>query len=160
IHSFEADDAAIYFGRDQETRAVIEKLDARRRQGGARFVIIIGASGSGKSSLLKAGVLPQLARRRNQWVLLPPIRPEKAPLEIIAKAIAERQGRPEEWRAWHKRLGQPDAVDQVAELLKDLRIGESRDATVLLPIDQFEEVFTVASAAERTAFMSLLTAAL
>ncbi len=58
------------------------------RQGGARLLVIIGASGSGKSSLLRAGVLPQLARRRREWILLPPIRPEKAPLETLAKAIA------------------------------------------------------------------------
>ena len=67
IHAFEAEDAAIYFGRDEETRAVIEQLDARRTQGGARLFVIIGASGAGKSSLLKAGVLPQLGRRRVQW---------------------------------------------------------------------------------------------
>ena len=83
IHAFEAEDAAIYFGRDDETRAVIERLDARRTQGGARFLVIIGASGSGKSSLLKAGVLPQLSRRRREWVVLPYIRPEKThPLDF------------------------------------------------------------------------------
>ena len=49
IHAFEAEDAAIYFGRDDETRAVVERLDARRTQGGARLLLIIGASGSGKS---------------------------------------------------------------------------------------------------------------
>jgi hypothetical protein len=49
IHAFEAEDAAIYFGRDDETRAVMERLDARRTQGGARFLVVIGASGSGKS---------------------------------------------------------------------------------------------------------------
>ena len=60
INAFQKEDAAIYFGRDEESRAVLERLDARRTQGGARFVIIIGASGSGKSSLLKASVLPLL----------------------------------------------------------------------------------------------------
>ena len=160
IHAFEAEDAAIYFGRDDETRAVVERLDARRTQGGARLLLIIGASGSGKSSLLRAGVLPQIARRRREWIALPPIRPEKAPLETVAKAIAEHLGKPQDWRAWHARLGQPGAADQIDELLKDLRIGDARNATVLLPVDQFEEVFTVASAAERTAFMRLLAATL
>ena len=73
IHAFEADDAAIYFGRDEETRAVVERLDARRTQGGARLLLIIGASGSGKSSLMCAGVLPQIARRRPRIRARPPL---------------------------------------------------------------------------------------
>ena len=145
IHAFEAEDAAIYFGRDDETRAVIERLDARRTQGGARFLVVIGASGSGKSSLLKAGVLPQLSRRRREWVVLPYIRPEKAPVEALAKSIAQQIGKPDDWRVWHAMLGSADAIDHVEKLLKDLRVGDARGATVLLPIDQFEEVFTVAT---------------
>ena len=108
IHAFEAEDAAIYFGRDDETRA---RDRAARRAPHARAArgccVIIGASGSGKSSLLRAGVLPQIARRRREWMALPPIRPEKAPLETVAKAIAEHLGKPEDWRNWHERLRQP-----------------------------------------------------
>jgi tetratricopeptide (TPR) repeat protein len=160
IHAFEAEDAAIYFGRDDEIRTVVERLDARRTQGGARLLLIIGASGSGKSSLLRAGVLPQVARRRREWLALPPVRPEKAPLEAIAKAIAEHIQQPEDWRSWHDRLATPDAIGLIENLLKDLRIGEARNATVLLPLDQFEEVFTVATPTERAAFIQLLAAAL
>ena len=47
IHVSEAEDAPIYFGRDGETRAVIERLHARLTQGGARLLVVIGASGSG-----------------------------------------------------------------------------------------------------------------
>jgi WD40 repeat protein len=159
IYAFEAEDAAIYFGRDEETRAAIERLDARRTQGGARFVIVIGASGSGKSSLLKASVLPQLARRHAQWVLLPCIRPEKAPLEALAKALAQHVGKPEAWREWHERLAGPEAVAAIERLTQDARIGDARAATVLLPIDQFEEVFTTTGAAERAAFLGLMAAA-
>jgi hypothetical protein len=160
IHAFEAEDAAIYFGRDEESRAVIERLDARRTQGGARFLVVIGPSGSGKSSLLKAGVLPQLSRRRREWIVLPTIRSGKAPLEMLAKAIAQQGDEPDEWRGWHQRLGSAVAIDHVEELLKDLRVGDARATTVLLPIDQFEEMFTVAAAAERDAFLHLLAAAL
>ncbi len=160
IHAFEAEDAAIYFGRDDETRALIEKLDARRRQGGARFVVLVGASGSGKSSLLRAGLLPQLARRRGRWILLAPMRPEKAPLESLAKALADKCGEPQAWRSWHERLRGPDAIRHVNELVKDLRVGEAGAATLLIPIDQFEETFTIAEAAERDAFLALLAAML
>jgi WD40 repeat protein len=160
IHAFEAEDAAIYFGRDDETRDVIERLDARRTRGGARMIVIIGASGSGKSSLLKAGVLPQLARRRTHWLMLPTMRPEKAPMEALAKSIAEFAGAPAAWSDWLAKLNGPNAADEIETLLKNARIGEARGATALLPIDQFEEVFTVASAAERAAFLQLLSVAL
>ena len=101
INAFEKEDAAIYFGRDEESRAVLERLDARRTQGGARFVVIIGASGSGKSSLLKASVLPLLARRRAQWVIA-----ARHPSREGAAGGARQGARPacrqaETWRDWH-----------------------------------------------------------
>jgi tetratricopeptide (TPR) repeat protein len=156
IHAFEAEDAAIYFGRDDETRAVIEKLDARRTQGGVRFLLVMGASGAGKSSLLKAGVLPQLARRRSHWLLLPVMRPEKAPLEAFAKILAEQLGQPDHWRATYDALSGPDAAGRIERIVQDLRVGESRAATILIPIDQFEELFTVAETNERVLLLTLL----
>jgi hypothetical protein len=160
IHAFEADDAAIYFGRDDETRAVIEKLDARRTQGGARLLLVIGASGAGKSSLLKAGVLPQLGRRRSHWLPLPVMRPEKAPLEAFTKALAQHLGRENEWRALYDDLSGPDAAGRIERIVQDLRVGEGRAATILLPIDQFEELFTIAEPGERASLLALLAAIL
>jgi len=120
---------------------------------------MIGASGSGKSSLLKAGVLPQVSRRRRDWVILPHIRPERAPVEALAKSIARQIGKPDDWRVWHAMLGSAFAIDHVEKLLKDLRVGDARGATVLLPIDQFEEVFTVATPVERATFLHVLASA-
>jgi hypothetical protein len=160
IHAFEAEDAAIYFGRDDETRAIIEKLDARRTQGGARFLLVIGASGAGKSSLLKAGVLPQLARRRSHWLLLPVMRPEKTPLEAFTKALAQHLGQENDWRALYDDLSGPDAASRIERILQDLRVGEARAATILFPIDQFEELFTVAEPGQRALLLKLLAAIL
>jgi tetratricopeptide (TPR) repeat protein len=156
IHAFEAEDAAIYFGRDDEARAVIEKLDARRTQGGVRLLLVIGASGAGKSSLLKAGVLPQLARRRSHWLLLPVMRPEKAPLEAFTKTLAQQLDRENDWRALYDDLRDPNAAGRIAQIIQDLRVGERRAATILLPIDQFEELFTVAEPDERASLLTLL----
>jgi WD40 repeat protein len=157
IQSFESEDAAIFFGRDQETIAVIERLEARRLQGGTRFLVVVGASGSGKSSLLKAGVLPQLLRRRKTWVVLPLMRPEKAPIEALAKSIAQHLGRSGDWEEWNKKLTDPaKAMEHFAKLLKDIRVGDAASATVLLPIDQLEELFKVCPENERIAFLRLL----
>jgi WD40 repeat protein len=158
IHAFEAQDAAIFFGRDEEIRAVIERLDARCNQGGNRFLVIVGASGSGKSSLLRAGVLPQLKRRNTQWIVLPIVRPERTPLQGLAKSIALHLKKPDEWRSWYDLLKDDQkAVHHIKTLLEDLRVSEASSITVLLPIDQFEEIFTIAEPEERACFVRLLT---
>ena len=77
--SFEAEDAAIFFGRDDDIRRLIERLNARRVQGGPKLIVVLGASGSGKSSLVRAGVLPRLARDKRNWITLPPFRPRTRP---------------------------------------------------------------------------------
>jgi len=157
IQAFETEDAAIYFGRDQEILSVIERLEARRRQGDTRFLIIIGASGSGKSSLLKAGVLPQLPRRTKSWIVLPVMRPGKAPIEAFAKSIAYHLNQPADWEKWRDKLSDPaKAVAEFEMLLKTLRVADAAAATVLLPMDQLEELFKVSPEPERLAFLRLL----
>ena len=74
--AFEEADAAIYFGRDDDIRALIQRLEARRVQGGEKLVVVLGASGSGKSSLLRAGVAPRLKQDQHNWIVLPPFRPQ------------------------------------------------------------------------------------
>jgi hypothetical protein len=156
IHSFDMEDAAVFFGRDVESREVVERLEARRVQGGRRLLLILGASGSGKSSLLKAGVLPQLARERAHWIVLSPFRPQRQPMTNFAKALAERIGVPQGWRDRRTRLAGDNAVAAIDEAADTIRIGEARNATVLISVDQFEEIFTIADAEERAAFMQLL----
>jgi hypothetical protein len=82
------------------------------------------------------------------------------PLEALAKAIAQHAGAPTVWEDWHGRLQRPHVVDEVAKLARSLGIGESSAAILLLPIDQFEEVFMIAESTERAAFVALLAAVL
>ncbi len=65
LEHFNYEDHAIFFGRDREVREVVDQL-LRREQAGVPGVLVEGASGSGKSSFLRAGVLPALATRRFQ----------------------------------------------------------------------------------------------
>jgi hypothetical protein len=162
---FEAEDAPVFFGRDSDWRTVIERLNTRRVQGGPRLLVLQGASGSGKSSLLRAGVLPRLERAGRQWLVLPVLRPQARPLESLAQTLAVALQRPEAWRELHKQLLTTTEAPALAGLFggwaADLRLAAaSPEAQLLLPIDQAEELFTVAEAAERERFVAVLAAAL
>ncbi len=89
LESFGDDDtdAAIFFGRSPEIAACLEDLRGMRASGDRRIYAILGASGSGKSSLMKAGVLPRL-RREPAWLVMRAFRPGSDPLYNFADAIA------------------------------------------------------------------------
>ena len=74
----EEDDAAIFFGRDAQIVRGLDKLRGLTRAGVERMLIILGASGCGKSSFLRAGLWPRLKRDDRAWLPLPTIRPERA----------------------------------------------------------------------------------
>ena len=96
--AFQEEDAAIYFGRDDDIRRLIERLNARRAQGGAQLVALLGSSGSGKSSLLRAGVIPRLKRAGRNWIVVPPMRPQVHPVDELACALAVASGAGADWR--------------------------------------------------------------
>jgi hypothetical protein len=162
---FEEEDAAVFFGRDDDWRKVNERLRTIRVQGGPRLLVLLGASGSGKSSLLRAGVLPRLRRAGREWLVLPVMRPQARPLENLAQSLTLALQRPKAWRELHQQLltttDPPALAALFAGWTADLRLAvASPEAQLLLPIDQGEELFTVAEAAERQRFVAVLAAAL
>lgn len=163
---FEEEDAAVFFGRDDDWRAVIERLRGRRRvQGGPRLLVLQGASGSGKSSLLRAGVLPRLRRAGREWLVLPPLRPQAKPLQALAQGLAVALGQARDWRSVQQQLlasGDPSKLGGLlAGWAADLRVAAGApEAQILLPIDQGEEIFTVAEEQERQHFLEVLAVAL
>ena len=58
LQSFDPDDAWLFFGRDRDTSELVERLQR------SRVLVVIGNSGSGKSSLVRAGLIPALQRGR------------------------------------------------------------------------------------------------
>ncbi len=117
-------------------------------QGGPRLLVLLGSSGSGKSSLLRAGVLPVL-------------RPQTRPLESLAQSLAIALQRSNAWRELHQQLQAPSEVADLSALfsgwVSDLRMAaNSPEAQILLPIDQGEELFTLADVAERERLTAVL----
>ena len=99
--ALEAEDAAVFFGREA---AIIRGLDCvydLRDQGVESLLVILGASGAGKSSFMRAGLLPRLARDDRHFLTLPVVRPERAVLSGAAGLAASLGGG---FKAW----GNPD----------------------------------------------------
>jgi TIR domain len=168
--AFQEADAAIFFGRGEEILKALETLDALRRQGreAAHLALLLGASGSGTSSLARAGVIPRLKKKPGEWLPVPPFRPQQEPLDELAVALAaafEPLGRPRDWSVIRTKLhaAAQNPVDGQAllNLTRDLAIAARQpETTVLLTIDQAEELFGYSPPEAATRFLRLLRAAL
>ncbi|GGO79789.1 hypothetical protein GCM10011348_14980 [Marinobacterium nitratireducens] len=135
LAAFDEDDSAVFFGRDDDIRAGIETLNRIRRFGGAPLLLFLGPSGSGKSSLVRAGILPRL-RRNPGWRVLEPIRPRSRALATLAAGLA-----PADHDGACRRLadGDPQGLPGCLEAFFDN--SDSADTWLVLVIDQLEELF-------------------
>jgi hypothetical protein len=140
LRPFEPKDDSIFFGREPITDEVIDLL-ARRC-----LILVHGSSGSGKSSLVLAGVLPRLARqhRRHGWRWrTASMRPGGGPLWNLARALAELEGpAPPPARIDELRLSFDRTRANLADIVRHLAGMEQERLCIL--VDQFEELFRFA----------------
>ncbi|WP_443078129.1 caspase family protein [Streptomyces sp. NBC_01715] len=164
LASFGPDQAQWFFGRNE----LLEQLESRlaERMDIPDPLMVVGPSGSGKSSLLGAGLLPALGRGglglpgSESWPYTR-FTPTGRPLSALAVALADLGGQPVEEVA-AELAAQPERVcGLIRGLLQDRADGESVDqARLVLVVDQFEEVFALcADAGERKAFIRALSTA-
>jgi WD40 repeat protein len=157
LMAFDEPDAAIYFGRDDYIKRLVERLNARRVNGGKKLIVVLGASGSGKSSLLRAGLLPRLRREKRNWLVPPPFRPQFDPVGELAQAMAGGIGPNGNWRAWCEAFAAEDPTGKLLELARDLRAAHAAtEAQILISIDQAEELFGVAQENKGQHFLRIL----
>ena len=150
LDAYDEDEAAVYFGRETQAVDLTRRLHTTETQPAERFLLLAGASGSGKSSLVRAGVLPRLRERR--WTVVPPFSPGSNPLGALAASLATAMGGQETAGSVLRRLRQsPDSLR--AELAR-LRGGRFR--RTLIVVDQFEELVTLGSERERAYFLDSL----
>jgi hypothetical protein len=170
LSALDIEDAAIFFGRDAMIVRALDRVRGLVEDGVQKMMIVLGASGSGKSSFVRAGMLPRLARDDLLFLPLPIIRPESAVISGdagLAAALAtatERLGSPRALGRIKQTIAAGSAA--VAQLLLELaelakqrlsRVGPvSAPPTIVLSIDQAEELFNTEGIAEASAFMQLL----
>lgn len=165
----EADDAGIFFGRDSLIVDALDKLRGMRTAPPPRLLVLLGASGAGKSSFLRAGLFARMRRDDQNFLPLPIIRPEHAAisgenglLHALERALAaaEIQMERSELRA---------AIDGGAATLRPVlrRLVDSArpqgDAAapttppaLVIAIDQGEELFVAEGQDEAQPLLALL----
>lgn len=167
--SFQEEDAPIFFGRDDEIRDGIAWLNRLHRFGGARLALLLGVSGSGKSSLVRAGLVPVLKRDRTDWLVMKPFRPLRDPWGELARALldtfsslgdASHEKTIREALSTATSHSAPDG-GPLLQLAQELLNAAGRPtATILMIIDQLEELLDHPSETPGGRFNAFLQAAL
>lgn len=166
LRAFTPHDAPIFYGRGRETDELLARV------ADSRFVAVVGASGSGKSSIVGAGLIPRLlsgaAADTPKW-LLPSYDPRTKQWEglrftpgelgdncflALAVKLAPLVGEPPR-EIVSDLAGSPE---HIVEYLVDTLDGLGAGAEVLLFVDQFEELFTLVADRHLEPFISLLEA--
>lgn len=138
LRAFSEDDAEVYFGRENLVEEVLERL-----RSGPGFVSIVGPSGSGKSSAARAGVIPRL-RQEGETVVV--FQPGPRPLWELAGAL-DRAGFGSRASLLHRFESDSSSL------------STSVTRSVVLIVDQFEELFTLAEPDVARRFSELVAAA-
>lgn len=85
LQYFDETDIDLFFGRETLVSHLVDQIHSRERTKGAKFLAIIGASGSGKSSLVRAGLIPALKRSGTSRAVV--ITPTEHPLESLSSGL-------------------------------------------------------------------------
>ena len=163
LAAFTPEQAPVFFGRGAE----IDQLLTVLADPAVRFVAVVGLSGSGKSSLVAAGLIPRLRDGLiggAPWRDLRFTPAERGPNPFLALAAAVKEALPAD-----ADIGAITVADlaadlrtepgRVAHLTQRLLNGRPNGAELLLYVDQFEELFTQADAALVAPFVDLIAAA-
>ncbi|MBA2541101.1 MAG: serine/threonine protein kinase, partial [Deltaproteobacteria bacterium] len=155
LSSFQEGDAGKFFGRNREIASMMTRIRDQP------LMAVVGSSGVGKSSFVRAGLVPALKRSGETWETLV-IRPGRKPLESLAAVIQPMVA---------TAVNLSDELDEQKKLVETLRKepghlghvlrGRARrdNRRLLVFVDQFEELYTqTADPAERAAFTACLSA--
>jgi WD40 repeat protein/energy-coupling factor transporter ATP-binding protein EcfA2 len=157
LRPFEPADAAAFFGRRHEIDRLVDMLQPTLQREAGRVIAIVGPSGSGKSSLLNAGLLPRLNRGDRRWIVVPTMLPGRHPVAALARSLA---GAYQQLGVTRDRTDIETAISNgngaLRGVVEDLVDRANDRSRVLLVIDQAEELLTRTGAEERRTFLGLV----
>lgn len=158
LRAFEESDAAVFFGREPLVDELVERLGMPGPTG--RLTLVVGASGSGKSSAVRAGLVPRVRAGAvpgsDRWLvttMVPGATPFKELAEGLARVATASVGGP--GPPGHMALDPVPVRELAADGGIDVVLHRivPDDGQVLLVVDQFEELFTLADADTQRCFL-------
>lgn len=158
LRAFDESYAAVFFGRDRQIDQLRQLVDPPSRSREGAIIPVLGPSGSGKSSLVRAGLVPAL-RVSADWLVTDPWTPSDVPLAEMALALADAAklgGADLDADRCRQLLTTPGGMADYVRQLREAGHG-SEDTKVLVVVDQAEELVTMTPEAERRAFLEALT---
>jgi hypothetical protein len=179
LKPLEAEDAGIFFGREAQIIAALDGIRGLAERTPPRFFVILGASGAGKSSFLRAGLLPRLSRDDRNFLPLPAIRPDRAVLSGKTGLVRSLDAAFQKHKAHLARakMKAPPALAKIkvaveggaqtllpllCSLAEGVRPPSLPEMTapklpaLVMSIDQGEELFVAEGAKQAEEFLSLL----
>ena len=159
LNFYDESDADLFVGRETLTARLVERVLSMTSNGKAaeeRFLAVVGASGSGKSSLVRAGVVPALRWNKISagWMSYV-FTPTEHPLESLALILTQESSSSATTLA-QEMAHNEHGLQEFASHTLGLKVS----ARLMLVVDQFEELFTLCrSEEERASFISNLLAA-
>ncbi len=161
LNYFDEADADLFVGREELTDRVVARVLSMKSiyaPNQPRFLAVVGASGSGKSSLVRAGLVPALRWNKESidWQINI-LTPTAHPVESLAASLTQEESSVAATATLMDDLGRDPRSLQIFAKRK---LGAKAESHLMLVIDQFEEVFALCrSEEERVAFIdNLLTA--
>jgi Novel STAND NTPase 1/TIR domain len=146
-------DAGVFFGREDEVRSLVARVDGPLGQPGGNLVVVMGPLGAGKSSLVRAGLVARLAVPRSGWVVAAPFEPGTRPLGRLASRLAALvPGQLTDGECRDRLLD--EGIGAVGEWLADhIEFPAKR---LLVTVDQAEQLATVTSPQDAGEFLAVL----
>lgn len=141
LKRFEVADRDRFFGRDQLIRSLAADLET------SNLVLLLGASGSGKSSVVRAGLIPQLINRWGSQFLDIAFTPDVDPFESLYASLL---------KTFKQDQAKIARRDHSQTLVQTVKVLKPADQQWLILIDQFEELFTLTPVQKRKTFINAL----